>query len=392
MTPNKKPIALIEKAGPDRTGLRTWIEVDKNALEQNFRLFRGLIPSTCRLMAICKSNAYGYGLYDLAPALEKMGVDWIGVDSIVEAVTLREKGIRKPLLVLGYTLPSRFAEAAGHDVSLTISNFESLRALASFRQSSKIKIHLKLDTGMYRQGFLPSQTDSLLRFLKKNKSNLSVEGLYTHFAASKDPKQRDYTRRQIQEFSQAFARFEAAGFYPIRHASATAGVLNYPEANYDLVRIGIGLMGYWPSSETRKAWEKYLTLKPALSWRTIISEIKKAPKGARISYDLTETLSRNSTIGVCPVGYWHGYFRSLSKVGEVLVRGHRVKVLGAISMDMTVVDLTDVPAARVGDVVTVIGRDGKDEITAYEVAAKAKVSHYELLTRINPLIQKFYLD
>lgn len=392
MAPNIKIIGHVENTAPDRNALRTWIDVDQNALQHNFQLFRRLVPSTCQLMAICKSNAYGHGLYDLAPALEKMGVDWIGVDSIVEAVTLREKGIRKPLLVLGYTLPSRFAEAVNHGVSLTISSFESLRALASFRHSQKIKIHLKLDTGMYRQGFLPSQAESLLRFVKKNKRNLEVEGLYTHFAAAKNPKQRDYTRCQIHEFARAFSRFEAAGFHPIRHASATAGVLNYPEANYDLVRIGIGLMGYWPSAETRKAWEKVMILKPALSWRTIISETKKAPKGAGISYDLTESLSRDSTVGVCPIGYWHGYFRGLSKVGEVLVRGRRAKILGTISMDMIVVDLTDIPGVRAGDIVTVIGRDGRDEITAYEVAAKARVSHYELLTRLNPLIQKFYRD
>jgi alanine racemase len=373
----------------DSHGFRTWIEVDRKALRHNLRVFRRFLPSACRIMAVCKSNAYGHGLYDLTPVLEEMGVDWFGVDSIVEAVTLREEGIRKPILVLGFTLPSRFAEAAEHRISLTISSPENLRGLAVFRDSRKILIHLKLDTGMHRQGFLPSQWRSLLLFLKRNQERVDVEGIYTHFAAAKNPSDREYTQWQIAAFEEAVARLHEAGFNPLRHASATAGVLNYPEAAYDLARIGIGLVGLWPSPETKRAWEKTITLKPALTWRTLLSEVKKLKKGAGIGYDLTEVLGRNSTIGVCPIGYWHGYPRSLSKVGEVLIRGRRAKILGAISMDMIVVDLTDICGAQVGDVVTIIGRDGADIITACEVARQAAVSPYELLTRLNPLIQKF---
>lgn len=341
-------------------------------------------------MAVAKSNAYGHGLYDFVPALEAMGADWFGVDSIVEAVTLRKSGIRRPVLVLGYTLPSRYVEAIGLGVSLTISSLESLRALASVRGSIKIKIHLKLDTGMHRQGFLPGQVDELLRYVKRNRRFFNIEGFYTHFAAAKDPNRRDITLSQVEEYERALAKFQAAGFHPLRHVCATAGALNYPEAHYDMVRIGIGLMGLWPSPKTQKAWEKDIPLKPALTWKTIVSETKALPKGAGIGYDLTETLVRDSTVGVCPIGYWHGFPRSLSRVGEVLIRGRRAKVLGSVSMDMIVVDMTGVPGARPGDVVTVIGRDGDAEITPYEVAGKARLSPYELLTRINPLIQKFY--
>jgi alanine racemase len=331
-------------------------------------------------------------LYDLAPVLEELGVDWFGVDSIVEAVTLREKGIRSPLLVLGYTLPSRFEEAARHQISLTISSLESLRALRSFRSRQAIRIHLKIDTGMHRQGFLPSQWPSALELLPKKPRRLEVEGIYTHFAAAKDPRERAYTNRQIKEFETAVSFFRASGYEPIRHAGATAGALNYHEAHYELVRIGVGLMGLWPSRQTRKAWEGDVHLEPALAWRTLVSEIKKLSKGMGIGYDLTERLKRDSIVGVCPVGYWHGFPRSLSRLAEVLIRGQRAKVLGTVSMDMIVVDLTDIRGARVGDVVTVIGRDGKEEITVYEIARRAGVSHYELLTRLNPLIQKFYPD
>jgi alanine racemase len=316
-------------------------------------------------------------------------VDWFGVDSIVEAATLREKGIRKPILVLGYTLPSRFAEAARHTVSLTVSNLENLTALAAMRNTRRLKVHLKFDTGMHRQGFLPSQWEAALGVVRKLGRRVEVEGIYTHFAAAKDPGRREYTEQQIGEFERAVARLREAGLSPIRHANATAGVLNYSQAAYDLARVGVGLMGYWPSSETKRAWDTRIVLKPALSWRTIISEVKTLRKGMGIGYDLTETLKKRSPIGVCPIGYWHGFPRSLSRVGEVLVRGRRAKVLGTVSMDMIIIDLSQVDGARVGDVVTVIGRDGSEEITAYEVAGRAGVSHYELLTRLNPLIQKF---
>jgi len=340
-------------------------------------------------MAVCKSNAYGHGLYDLAPMLQEMGVDWFGVDSIVEALTLREKGIWKPILVLGYTLPSRFAEAARHGISLTVSNLENLRALASGRFGRRLRVHLKLDTGMHRQGFLESQWEEAIRLLMKKGLLINVEGIYTHFAAAKDPGSREYTERQIAEFGRAIERFHRAGLRPMRHANATAGALNYPQADYDLARIGIGLMGYWPSSETKRAWEKKVEFRPVLSWRTIISETKTLKKGAGIGYDLTETLKRRSRIAVCPIGYWHGFPRSLSGVGEVLIRGCRAKVLGTVSMDMIVVDLSRAGSAGVGDTVTVIGRDCGDEITVYEIAGRARISHYELLTRLNPLIQKF---
>jgi len=341
-------------------------------------------------MAVAKSNAYGHGLYDFAPAIEAMAVDWFGVDSIVEAVTLRKIGIRKPILVLGYTLPDRFKEAREHRISLTISSLENLRALASSPDPRKMRLHLKIDTGMHRQGFLPMEIPNLIQYLKKYPRRWLIEGIYTHFASAKDPASRKDTHYQIREFERALRLFRRAGIHPLRHASATAGVLNYPEAHYDMVRIGIGILGLWPSTQTRRAWEKELSLQPALSWRTIVSETKRLKKGARIGYDFTETLSRDSLIGVCPIGYWHGFPRSLSRVGEVLIRGHRAKVLGSVSMDMIVVDLSDIQGAAVGDIVTIIGRDGKEEITAYEVASRARVSHYELLTRINPLIQKFY--
>lgn len=375
----------------EKNMVRTWIEVDRRALGHNYRLLRRLLPPKCRLMAVAKSNAYGHGLYDYAPVMEELGVDWLGVDSIVEAVTLRQIGIRKPILVFGYTVPARFEEAAKHNISLTVSSFECLRALQNYRNRGKIRVHVKIDTGLHRQGFFPDELPRVIRMLKKNPAYVDVEGTYTHFAKAKDPQDRSYTLGQIEKFQKALDACQNAGFSPIRHACATAGTFSYPEARYDMVRIGVGLLGLWPSLEMKTALGKTYRLKPALSWRTIISEIKHLPKGSGVSYELTETLGRDSKVGVCPIGYWHGFPRSLSSSGEVLTHGRRAKVLGLVTMDMIVVDLTDIPGVSVGDVVTLVGRDNKDEITAYEMAQKAGVSYYELLTRLNPLIQKYYL-
>jgi alanine racemase len=375
----------------DKTRVRTWIEVDTRALAANYSLIRGLIPAGCRLMAVAKSNAYGHGIYDYVPAVERLGADWLGVDSIVEAATLREIGVRKPILVLGYTLPGRIGEAAGLDISLTVSSFDGLEAFGRSPHAGNVRIHIKIDTGLHRQGFLTHQLPELVRVLKRSHPTLTVEGVFTHFAAAKDPDDPAYTRAQIKSFEKALAMFRSAGYAPIAHASATAGIFLYPEACFDMVRVGIGLFGLWPSPKMKAAYEGRTTLEPTLSWRTIISETKRLPMGAGIGYDLTENLARDSVVGICPVGYWHGYPRALSRKGNVLVNGRRARVIGTVAMDMIVIDLTDVPGARAEDTVTLLGRDGKEEITAYEMAAAAGQSYYELLTRLNPLIQKYYL-
>lgn len=375
-------------AASGRNGLRTWVELSRSALAHNLRTFRRVLGPGCRIMAVAKSNAYGHGLYDLVPLLEELGVDAVGVDSIVEAVTLRRKGVTKPILVMGFTLPSRFGDAARNGVAITVSSFESLRALASSEDGRKIRVHIKVDTGMHRQGFLPAELPGVLRFLMARPGRIAVEGLYTHFAAAKDPAHPAATRGQIAGFEAAAAAFARDGFGPVRHACATAGVLNYPGAHYDMARVGIGLMGHWPSAETRRAWEGRISLRPVLSWRTLVAETKRLPAGASLGYDLTERLTRDSKIGICPVGYWHGYPLALSGKGQALVRGRRVRVLGRVSMDMLVVDLTDAGGAKTGDAVTLIGREKGEAVDADATARLAGTTVYELLTRLNPLLRK----
>lgn len=375
-------------------GMRTWIEIDRKAIARNYRLFRSLIPRTTKLMGVVKSNAYGHYLVDFSKELRKLGVDFLGVDSILEAVMLRKNGIRSPILVLGHTLPENFREAAQRNISIAISSPEQLSYLERTRQKNIPKVHIKTDTGMHRQGFSLPEMPGVRRFLEKNleTGHVQVEGVFTHFAGAKGKDNGIYTRRQLAEFKKWRETFEESGYEPVAHAGASGGTLLFSESHLGMVRIGIGMYGVYPSEEIEKKLGKKLRLAPVLSWRTVVSEVKKAPKGERIGYDLTETLKRDSTIAVCPIGYWHGFPRALSSVGQVLVRGKRAKVLGRVSMDMISVDVTGIEGARIGDTVTLIGRDRKETLRAEDIAKLMPGSSaYELLTRINPLIKRFFI-
>lgn len=366
---------------------RTWVEVDRFAIEKNYRTFRGLLAGKTMLMAVIKSNAYGHGIIEYAHELEKLGVDWFGVDSTVEGMVLRREGITKPILALGYTLPDKFAEVAQLGLHMSVSTFEQLDAIRQ-AQDKKLSVHIKVDTGMHRQGFMMKDSERLFGVLKSMENVVDVAGLFTHFAAAKDPHGLDETKNQIKEFEVWRKKFCDEGFSPMCHASATAGALLYPEAHYDMVRIGIGTYGLWPSQEVKDHAEKNITLTPALSWKTIVSEVKELQKGERVGYDFTEELVRDSKVAICPVGYWHGYSRAYSSKAYVLVRGKRAKVVGRVSMGMIVVDVTDILGTRVGDVVTLIGKDGNEEVTAHELAQIEGTTQYETVTCINSRIKR----
>ena len=388
-------------------GLRTWIEIDRKAIKHNFDIFKSLIlkkggPSNSgrvKFMAVVKSNAYGHGLADFSKEMERLGADFLGVDSMTEARALRRERIQLPILVLGYTMPALFSEAAENDISLTVSSFETLNALrkapAPQQKGKPLKIHIKVDTGMHRQGFMLNDLPQVIKNFQFSIFNFQVEGLYTHFAAAKNPAFPKDTEDQLKEFRIWISAFKkvSAGWplRPIYHAAATAGTMLFPASHLGMVRVGIGLYGLWPAPEVMQYLKGRITLRPALVWKSIITEVKKLPAGSRVGYDLTETLSCASTVAVVPVGYWHGYPRALSSIGRVLVCGKECKILGRVSMDMLIVDVSAVVHPKVGDEVVVMG--GKDElpVSAAGLARALDASWYEIVTRLNPLIKRTYL-
>src|SRR3989344_6244959 len=368
-------------------GLRTWLEIDTKKAACNYRLFRSLLRRKTALMAVVKSNAYGHDLFQFSKLMVGLGVNWLGVDSIVEGEALRKTGIKIPILALGHTLQEKFAGAAKHKVSLTISTLVGIKALKKYN----LKFHLKVDTGMHRQGFLPEEMPQALKILKQNKiAPENFEGIYTHFASAKNPAFPTDTRKQLALFNGAVELVKRAGFTPLTHAAATSSAILFPETHLDLVRIGIGLYGLWPSREVAASFAEKLNLQPALSWKTVISEIKNLPSGSRIGYDFTEKLALQGRIAICPIGYWHGYPRARSSVGHVLVRGQRAKILGRVSMDMIIIDVSKIPNAAMNDAAVLIGQPGKAEITADELADLSGTTNYEIVTRLNPLIRRIY--
>jgi len=361
-------------------GVRTWIEIDRRALRSNLAEFsRRARPAG--IMAVVKSNAYGHGLSLVARLLarqtfrgEKFG-GWFGVDSIVEALRLRRDGIKNSILVFGYTLSARFSDAVRGGITLTISSFEGLAALR--RARLRPAFHLKLDTGMHRQGFPEHEIPKLAALLAHWR--LRPDGAYSHYAFPENARDSRMQRGCLERCIRELAR---AGIHPrIVHMSATGGVWERRD-RYPMVRIGFGLFGYLRRPVAKNP------LQPVLTWKTVVSEVKRVKRGERIGYDFTEQFRRDSVIAILPIGYWHGFDRGLSGVGEVLVRGKRAKVMGRVSMDMTAVDVTNIRGVAIGDEAVLIGRQGSEFVGADEIAEKIRTTAYEVLTRINPLIRR----
>ena len=372
---------------------KTWVEIDPAAFRHNARVCRTLLKPKAGLWMVCKSNAYGHGLVPMASMGERLGLDGFCVDSVVEGSRLRESGVSKPILVLGPTLPHLLPSAAEHKLHLTVSCPEAVEALA--KAPAKPGYHLKIDTGMHRQGFYPADLPKAWAKIRKAKLESELAGVYTHFMAAKDPGYPGSARAQYAEFEKALGFLKTAPGRPARfvaHCAASGAALLDRRYHLDAVRFGICLYGLWPSKELEMRYAGgALRFKPVLAWRSIISELKQAKKGSFVGYDMTDRLDRPSRLAVVPIGYWHGYDRGLSGIGEVLVNGRRARVRGRVSMDMIVIDVTDAPC-RVGDAVTLIGRDGKHTVTAAELGSRIGTTAYEMLTRINPLVKRIVRD
>ncbi|PIP86578.1 alanine racemase [Candidatus Campbellbacteria bacterium CG22_combo_CG10-13_8_21_14_all_43_18] len=380
-----------------RQGLRTWVEINAKVAEKNFQTLKKLLSPKTKFAAVTKSNAYGHDLVEYSRLMEKFGADLICVDSIMEAKALREAGIKKPILVLGYTLPENFKMVESLNMAITISSLENLKKVVKSAKTthlgvqlpSGLKIHLKFDTGMSRQGFLKEDLEKIFKMIEGRP--IVIEGIYTHFAKAKVPNEKGETSRQKEEFEGIISAFRKKGYKPMAHAGATSGGIVYHDAHFDMVRFGIGIYGLWPEKAVKEMFEKEFRLEPVLSWKSVVSEVKKLPKGRGVGYDLTYTLKRKSKTAVVPIGYWHGYLRALSNKSSVLIRGQRAKLLGRVSMGMIVVDVTDIKGVKPGNEVVLIGRQGREEVSADELAELADTINYEIVTRINPLSRRFYL-
>ncbi len=310
----------------------SFLEIDGERLRENVSLFRRILGSDTRLMAIVKANAYGHGARLIAPLLRNR-VDWFGVDSLEEAEELLSTGVEEPVLILGHTEPADAERvvAAGFRQVLFRRDLAVALSRAAKKHGRTARVHVKVETGLNRLGVDPGSVASLVEGLE----GLAVEGIYTHFADVEDPESRLY-RQQVETLRSAASSFEGV----LVHAFPSAGALLHPAESLGIARVGIALYGIWPSPPTRRAAEERGVLSPVLAWKSRLAQVKRVPPGGTVGYDVTFRAPSERRIAVVPVGYADGFDRGLSNRGLVLVRGIRAPVVGRVAMNMFMVDVT----------------------------------------------------
>jgi alanine racemase len=364
---------------------RSWIEISESALISNFITFREVVGAKTTVCCVVKANAYGHGINEVSRILAKAGAQWFGVDNLEEAITLRVSGITQPILILGYTRLSDLKKAIENNLSFVVYNPETLKKIVALKLKNKAKIHLKIETGLNRQGVVEKEIDGLVKFINRHKERIIPEGISMHFANIEDTKNPGFANYQLKRFQKTVSKTESQGLkFQIKHTAATAGAILYPRTRLDMVRVGIGLYGLYPSKETRKK----IKLTPALSWKSIVAQIKVVEKNESVGYGRTWIAKKRSRIAIIPVGYSDGYDRKLSNSGRVIIRGKYASVVGRIAMNMIAVDVTEIPRILLEDEVTIIGESKGKTISAEEIAEKIGTINYEVVARINPLLPR----
>lgn len=370
-----------------------WVEVDLSAVEHNVAEFRRRLGDAVRLGAVVKSNAYGHGMREVAAAARRAGAEWLCVNNVEEGVALRGAGHGGPVLVMGYVPLDALEGIVEHDLQPVVYNVETVERLERLAaQAGRIaSLHLKVETGTNRQGVPERDAPSFADRIAKAGS-LRLAGISTHFANIEDTTDHRFAERQIEAFSRIAKAVGEKGERPLRHAACSAAVLLFNRTHFDLARIGVSLYGVWPSRETYvsclERGKPSLDLRPVLTWKTRIAQIKDVDEGAYVGYGCTWRATRPTRIAVLPVGYYEGYDRGLSGVAHVLVRGRRAPVRGRVCMNMTMVDVTDAPGAVLEDEVVLLGSQGDERVSAEQLAQWCGTIPYEILSRIHPSLPR----
>ncbi len=370
---------------------RVWAEIDRQAAVDNMEnMHRNLKPGT-KMIAVIKTDGYGHGAVRLAEKLEPLDYVWgYAVAAFEEALELRDAGLKKPILILGYTFPYCYEGLAEKEIRPACFREDMLEELsaAGKKAGKAVRIHVAVDTAMSRIGVRPD--DEGLAFVKKALETpfVEVEGIFTHFSKA-DETDPDNTRRQIAEFTAFCKRIETELGYriPIQHCSNSAGIVRFPEANLDLVRAGITLYGLWPSAEVP---QDVVPLRPVLSLYSHIAYVKTVPAGTPVSYGGTYVTEKETTLATIPVGYGDGYARGLSNKGYVLIHGQKAPICGRVCMDQFMVDVSGIPGAAEGDLVTLIGKDGEETITLELLGELSGRFNYEFACDLGKRIPRVY--
>lgn len=342
------------------------------------------------MVPVLKSNAYGHGLSEIYQILASAKPEWIGVNYLSEAETLRQLGYQGRILVVGPIHPDASHKAFQLQTDIFLSEESTLQKWLETADAEKPRAHLKIDTGMSRQGFLPEQAEELIRRLAPHRNKLV--GICSHFSNVEDVLEQDYANQQLAAFDRTAQSFKNAGFTLLSHIAASSSALIMQSSRFDLIRIGISIYGLWPSRATQlsflQSFGKLVELAPVLSWKTEVAIVRHIHAGQFIGYGCTYKALRDMTIAVLPVGYYEGYPRLASNRGYVLIQGQRCPIVGRICMNMMMVDISHVGAVKTNDSVTLIGKDGSEHIEAAHIGEWAETIHYEIVTQLNPAIPR----
>ena len=369
--------------------LRTWCEVDLRAIRQNMINIRKKAGQGPKVMAVIKADGYGHGAAEIGQYIYDEA-DYFGVATIEEAVELREAGIDKPILVLGYTSPSLYGQNLKYDVEQTVYTMEAAEKMSeeAVKSGRTARIHIALDTGMTRIGVSPDEKGLAFVQAVQRLPGISVVGLFSHLSCA-DMADKTYTKEQLARFDFFVELLEKNHIsIPVKHVCNSAGIMEFDDHRYDMVRAGIILYGLYPSEEVRK---EALELAPAMEWKTHVVNIMEPEMNRGISYGATYVTDHPCRIATISIGYADGYPRSLSNKGWVLIRGKKAPIVGRVCMDQTMVDITDIPDVKMEDVVTLIGRDGEERISVEDMADLSGSFNYEFVCDVGQRVKRIYL-
>lgn len=364
----------------------TYLEVDLDAIARNVRAARQFVDPA-QVMAVVKANAYGHGAVEVAKTALENGASWLGVARVIEGAQLRQAGITAPILVMSYAVPLEMQVAVVFDLTMTVTELEVAEALSTYasRLHRSAKVHVKVDTGMGRYGLLPKEVVGFLNEIRKL-PGLEIQGLYTHFSTADDPN-KTYTQKQFEVFKKVAVAVEKVGYQmPMYHAANSAATMYHPETHLDIVRLGVAMYGLRPNAAVAPAFE----IRPALTFKSHVARVRVLPKGASLGYGRTYVTPAEMPIALVPVGYGDGYHRMLSNRGAVLINGGRAPIVGRVSMDQIMLDVSEVGNVQAGDEVVVVGRQGREHITAEEIGAWGDTINYEVTTGLLPRVPRFY--
>lgn len=372
---------------PFPKGRPTFCSINLEALRWNFRQVRKKVGPQVKILSVVKADAYGHGATKVAKILGASGSDGFGVATLEEGIELREGGIRSPVLILAGFYPAQLEQLLINKLTPVVCEMDGLRRLEVLarRRGVSVKFHLKIDTGMGRIGFPASGVDSWLPQVSELKA-LKLEGVFSHFSHAENVG-GSYSQNQLALFRRVIQRLRGAGYDPpLIHLANSAAVITLPSAHFTMVRPGLMLYGIHPCPEMAEK----VSLKPVLSWRSRVLQLKRMPKGSSISYGQTYVTQKASLIATLPVGYADGFHRLLSNRGAVLVRGERAPIVGRVCMDLTMIDVTDIRGVQQGDEVVLLGKQGADQISADEMARWAETISYEIFTSISARVPRIH--